>query len=149
MSVDEGHGSIIGDGYLCGRNPDELAILLVGRIDGQEALTLAGLNQQPEVGESGKAGTGDIVQTPALEVGSQEVGQGQAHDDIGRGVEREQHGRRSWPRDRPVIGGRKRRDEVMEGGSPKRRGLTAVTVDTSSGRREIQSQSESESESES
>jgi hypothetical protein len=62
-----------------GGNANERAILLVGIVDRQEALTLASLDQQPEVGECGHTGTRDIMQPPALEIGHDEIGEGQAH----------------------------------------------------------------------
>lgn len=126
VSVDERDGCIVGDGDLFRRNADELAILLVGSIDRQEALSLASLQQQPEVGERSKAGTGDIVQTPALEVRAHEIGEGQAHDEIWCVFEREQHRNRDW-RLGPGNGdgkekNKERRNEVMPGRSPRRWG---------------------------
>lgn len=74
MTVDLSDGGIIGNRDMAGRNTNKLSVLLVQRIDRQEALTLTGLGEHPEVGEGSQARAGNVMQMPALEVRHQVVG---------------------------------------------------------------------------
>lgn len=78
MSIDALDRIVVGDGDVSRGNADELALLLVGLVNGQEALALTSLQQQPQVGEGGQTGAGDIAQVRPLQVRDEEVGDHQA-----------------------------------------------------------------------
>lgn len=92
MSVDASDCLIVGNRDMTRSNAHQLAILLVGGIDRQVALTLAGLDQQPKVGEGREAGRWDIPQPRPLQVRDQEIGDSEAQKDKGRILRREKHG---------------------------------------------------------
>lgn len=92
MSIDALDRIVVGDGDVPGSDADELALLLVGLVDGQVALTLASLQQQPQVGEGGQTRTGDIAQVRTLQVGDEEVGDHQPQQDERGALGRHQHG---------------------------------------------------------
>lgn len=67
-------------------------MLFVSLIDGDEALALAGLEEQPKIGESSQTGTRNVMQTPALEVRQQVVDSCQTQQNVGSVFYRNQHG---------------------------------------------------------
>lgn len=70
----------------------QLAVLLVGIVDGLVATPAAALVEQPEVGERGREGGGDVEVVPALEPGHQVVEQHEDDGRVGRQQGVEDHG---------------------------------------------------------
>lgn len=74
MSVDTLDRIVVGDRNVARRNSHEFAMFLVGLVDRQITLTLASLQQQPQVGERGKTSARDVAQMRASEIRDEKVG---------------------------------------------------------------------------
>lgn len=66
MAVDSLNGAIIGDGGMTGGDANELSIFLVSVVDDDKTVTATSLQEQPEIGEGGQTGGGDIAEVSAL-----------------------------------------------------------------------------------
>lgn len=91
VSIDQRHSRIIGNGNMLRRNANKLAILLVGSVDGQKALTLARLQEQPQIGKRSQTRGRDVVEAPLLQIRKQEVNSQQAAKQVGGGFDGNQH----------------------------------------------------------
>lgn len=79
VSVNGSNRFVIRDGDLRRRDTDQLSVFGVGLIDRKVAFTLAGLQEEPEVGECSVAGCRDATQPRSLQVWQKEVGDDQAY----------------------------------------------------------------------
>ena len=69
MAIDNLNRIAIGDRNMIRLNPNNLAVLLVSSIDGEVAPPATGLVHEPEVGEGGGEGGGDVSDGICAEVG--------------------------------------------------------------------------------
>lgn len=86
MAIDDLNRLAIGDGNMVRLNADNLAVFLVGGIDGEVAPPATGLVHEPEVGEGGGEGGGDVSDGICAEVG-QEVIEDRGEEEDPRGEE--------------------------------------------------------------
>lgn len=74
MSIDRLDGGVVGDGDVVRGDTDELAMLFVGGMDRQKALSLPSLKEQPGIGEACKTRGWNIAQVSVGgEVWNQEI----------------------------------------------------------------------------
>jgi hypothetical protein len=98
VSVDLGDSIGVGNTDVVWLDANEHAVLLVRLVDGQIALPLAGLPEQPEVGPRGREGGRDVADAPIAEVRQQVVEHGEQEHRVGRDHDGQEHGEWNWRR---------------------------------------------------
>lgn len=91
VAVDSLDSGVVGNRDMVRRDADHLAVLLVRVMNGVEAATAPGLQEQPEVGEGSETGGRDVGVPPFFEVRDQVVGGDDGQEKVG-GEEIGEHG---------------------------------------------------------
>ena len=91
MTVDDGDGIGVSDTDMVGLYPDHLSILLVRIVDGQIALSLTSLEEQPQVRERSGERRGNVLDLPIAEVWQDVVQNWEEDESIWRKEDSEKH----------------------------------------------------------
>lgn len=73
MTVDSWDSSIVRNGSVVRGNANHLPLGHMGIVHSQEAMSIASLEQQPEVGPGSETSAGDIGQAPSLQVRNDKI----------------------------------------------------------------------------
>lgn len=82
MPINHLNGRIIGNRDMIGLNANHLAVFLVRVVDGQIPTSLTGLVEEPEIRECSYTWSGDVSQSPSLEVGGEVVEEEENEEDV-------------------------------------------------------------------